>query len=163
MNTVQIRETIIPLGDCENKKAKVVHQDELLLMLGEKKHQVQFAYCCPVDIGNLGETKSSTTNDGQLCKSETCSRLLRQLSAKLSNEFSQGNIQDFEDHLQVESFHVSICLKNNCPYRLMDVQNKSQEAAFFCCSWGMADEKLAWKIISICQNLNVHQHKQGCL
>ncbi|BFG17285.1 hypothetical protein CerSpe_035590 [Prunus speciosa] len=146
-----------------NKKAKVVHQDELLLMLGEKKHQVQFAYCCPVDIGNLGETKSSTTNDGQLCKSETCSRLLRQLSAKLSNEFSQGNIQDFEDHLQVESFHVSICLKNNCPYRLMDVQNKSQEAAFFCCSWGMADEKLAWKIISICQNLNVHQHKQGCL
>ncbi|XP_050130727.1 cleavage and polyadenylation specificity factor subunit 3-II [Malus sylvestris] len=148
----------------KSKKTKVVHQEELMLMLGEKKHQVQFAYCCLVQTGNLKEAKSTSGNDDQLCKSERGSRLLRRLSAKLSNEFSEGNIQDFEDHLEVASFRASVCLKENCPHRLLDghgVRNKSEEAVYFCCSWAMADEKLAWQVISICQNFSMHEQNKG--
>ncbi|KAL6187009.1 hypothetical protein ACLB2K_043125 [Fragaria x ananassa] len=129
----------------KNKKAKVVHQDELPLMLGEKKHQVKFAYFCPAHIGNSQENTSlplsSTNND-----------LLQLFSAKLANELSEGNIQHFGDHLQLESIHVSICSNNDCPYRLSDNGAEEQrEPVFFCCSWEMEDEKLAWKVISICQ------------
>lgn len=143
----------------KNKKAKVVHQDELLLMLGEEKHQVKFAYCSPAHIGNLQENQETKSN--ALSPSSTNDDLLRLLSAKLANEFSEGNIHDFGEHLQVESFHVSVCLKENCPYRLRDVGvEEKSEAVFFCCSWEVEDEKLAWKIISMCQNFDLH-NKQG--
>lgn len=143
----------------KNKKAKVVHQDELLLMLGEEKHQVKFAYCCPAHIGSLQEHQE--TESSGLSLSSTNDDLLQLLSAKLANEFSEGSIHDFGEHLQVESFHVSICLKENCPYRLRDVGvEEKSEAVFFCCSWEVEDEKLAWKIISLCQNFDLH-NKQG--
>ncbi|KAM5566894.1 cleavage and polyadenylation specificity factor subunit 3-II [Rosa sericea] len=134
----------------KNKKAKVVHQDELLVMLEEKKHQVKFAYCCPAHIGNLQENQE--TESTGLPLSSTNNDLLQLLSAKLANELSEGSIQDFGDHLQVESFRVSICSKQDCLYRLSD--NGVEEhygPVFFCCSWAMEDEKLAWKVISMCQ------------
>lgn len=138
----------------KNKKAKILHQDELLLMLGEKKHEVRFAYCCPINVSNLEETKS--TSDNVLCTSDRCS-WLQLLNNKLSGEISGGNIQDFGEHLQVESFDISVCLNDKCRYRIIDSQNKS-EAVFFCCTWSVADEKLAWKIISIMENFDCESH-----
>ncbi|KAF3454936.1 hypothetical protein FNV43_RR05384 [Rhamnella rubrinervis] len=41
----------------KSKKAKVLHQEELLQMLREKENKVYCAYCCPVHIRNLEETK----------------------------------------------------------------------------------------------------------
>lgn len=40
----------------KGKKARVEHQDDLLLMLRQKKHDVQFAYCCAAQLDNLEET-----------------------------------------------------------------------------------------------------------
>lgn len=141
-----------------SKKAKVVHQDELLLMFGEKKHEVLFAYCCPINIGNLEKTKSThvTSSNNVLCTADRCS-WLQLLFIKLSDELSGGNIQDMGEHLQVESFNISVCLNEKCPYRIIDSQNKSK-AVFFCCTWSVIDEKLAWKIISILENLDCVSH-----
>ena len=127
----------------KSQKAKVVHQEELLLMLGEKKHKIQYAYCCPVNIGNLESTDQT----------DRCF-WLHLLSARLSDEFSEGNVQDFEEHIQVESFHLSICLKESCPYRLIDNPQNKSELVFCCCTWSVEDEKLAWKILSILKNFN---------
>jgi integrator complex subunit 11 len=139
----------------KSKKAKVAHQDELLLMLGEEKHEVQFAYCCPINIGNLEETKSKdlTSSNNVPCISDMCS-WLRMLYIKLSDQLSGGNVQDFGEHIQVESVHVSICQKDRCPYRISDSSQNKSEAVFVCCTWSVADEKLAWKIISILENFN---------
>ncbi|CBI26829.3 unnamed protein product, partial [Vitis vinifera] len=120
----------------KSKKAKVVHQNELLLMIGKDKHDVQFAYCCP----NVVST------------SDECS-WLHLLFAKLATKLG-GNIQDFGQHLQVDSIHISVCLKDICPYRTTDGPQK-EPAVFFCCTWSVADVNLAWEIISIMENLDL--------
>lgn len=140
----------------KSKKAKVLHQEELLLMLGEKENKVQFAYCCPVHIGNLEETKSTgiTFTNNKLRMADR-SFWLQILFARLSDEFSGGNIQDFGEHLQVESFHVSTCLKETCLYRIDETpQENRSELVFFCCTWSIADEKIAQRIISILKNFD---------
>nr|XP_048318828.1 cleavage and polyadenylation specificity factor subunit 3-II isoform X1 [Ziziphus jujuba var. spinosa] len=140
----------------KSKKAKVVHQEELLLMLGEKEHKVRFAYCCPVRIGSLEETKSTdiTPTNNRLCVTGRCF-WLRVLFARLSSEFSGGNIQDFGEYLQVESFQVSICSKDNCPNRITETQkNNSEDVVYFCCTWSIVDDKIAQKIISILENFD---------
>ncbi|KAL8127789.1 hypothetical protein AgCh_014642 [Apium graveolens] len=38
----------------KSKKAKAVHQDEFLAMLGAEKHELQFAYCCQVRVELAG-------------------------------------------------------------------------------------------------------------
>lgn len=138
----------------KSKKAKIVHQDELLLMLEEKKHEVRFAYCFPINIGNLEETKSTdvSSSSNALSMSGGCS-WLPMLYIKLSEKLSGGYIQYFREQIQVESFSVSRCMKDRCPYRMIDSPNKC-EAVFLCCTWSIADEKLAWKIISILENLD---------
>lgn len=138
----------------KSKKAKVVHQNELLPMLGKDKHDVQFAYCCPVQIGNLERTKGMdiALSKDVISTSDECS-WLQLLFTKLSNKFG-GNIQDFGQHLQVDSFHISVCLKDNCPYRTTDGPHK-EPAAFFCCTWSVADVNLAWEVISIMENLDL--------
>ncbi|GAV70928.1 Lactamase_B domain-containing protein/RMMBL domain-containing protein/Beta-Casp domain-containing protein [Cephalotus follicularis] len=140
----------------KSKKAKVVHQDELLLLLGEKKHEIQFAYCSSVHIDQLAVTKDMDVTSESNLLADKCS-LMQRLFAKLSNELRrEGNIQYFGEHLQVESFHVSVCSKDNCPYRILDgPQNKSRAVVYFCCTWSVADEKLAWKIISIMENFDL--------
>ncbi|XWS69390.1 hypothetical protein CRYUN_Cryun04dG0175000 [Craigia yunnanensis] len=134
----------------KGKKAKVIHQDELLLILGEKKHEVQFAYCFPMHIERLEKIRSEDLQsaDHLLCCLDKCT-LISQLSTKLSNELSDVNILDLGEQLQVESFRVSICSKENCPHRLFDSLQNDSESVFFCCYWSVADEELAWKIISI--------------
>ncbi|XP_031278878.1 cleavage and polyadenylation specificity factor subunit 3-II [Pistacia vera] len=138
----------------KSKRAKIVHQDELLLMLGEKEHKVQFAYCCPVSIEKLEKaTTKDLTPETNALVLHKCS-LIQILSTRLSSELSEGNIQDLGEHLQVESFQLSICLKDNCPYRKIGNLQYKSKAVFFCCTWSVADEKLAWKIISIMENFD---------
>ena len=138
----------------KSKKAKVVHQNELLLMIGKDKHDVQFAYCCPVQIGNLERTKGMdfALSKNVVSTSDECS-WLHLLFAKLSTKLG-GNIQDFGQHLQVDSIHISVCLKDICPYRTTDGPKK-ESAVFFCCTWSVADVNLAWEIISIMENLDL--------
>ncbi|KAG6571197.1 Cleavage and polyadenylation specificity factor subunit 3-II, partial [Cucurbita argyrosperma subsp. sororia] len=71
------------------------------------------------------------------------------LSSKLSSELSDRNVQNFGEYLQVESFTLSICSKESCPYRTTNRIENESAAAFYCCSWLVADEVLAWQIISI--------------
>lgn len=138
------------------KMARVVHQDELLLMLGDKKHQVQFAYCSPVHADNLEETRNRDLVSAHDMFGLSKKRFLIQLLFKeLSNCFSGVNIQNLGDTLQVESLQVSICLKDSCPYRIIDNPQKKSAAVFFCCTWSAADAKLAWEIISTMEKLNL--------
>ena len=127
----------------KNKKARVVHQDELLLMMGEKQQEVRFAYCCPVHVVNLDSLSSLSD---ELLLSEKCS-WLQQLFTKLSNDFPGRSIQNFGEYLQVESFHLSTCLKDDCPYRKIG-SGKNTAEVLFCCTWSMNDEKFAREIIS---------------
>ncbi|XP_022944195.1 cleavage and polyadenylation specificity factor subunit 3-II isoform X1 [Cucurbita moschata] len=124
------------------KKTKVVHQDELLLLLGEQEHEVRFANCSPIYFGSLDDTHVMD------CISRK-SLWLSQLSSKLSSELSDRNVQNFGEYLQVESFTLSICSKESCPYRTTNRIENESAAAFYCCSWLVADEVLAWQIISI--------------
>jgi integrator complex subunit 11 len=83
------------------------------------------------------------------------------LFKELSKYFSGVNIQDLGEHLQVESFHVSVCLKDNCPYRIIDNSQKEAVTVYFCCSWSAADEKLAWEIISAMERFNLIDNLPG--
>ncbi|XP_022776475.1 cleavage and polyadenylation specificity factor subunit 3-II isoform X2 [Durio zibethinus] len=141
----------------KGKKAKVIHQDELLLMLGDKKHEVQFAYCFPMHTERLQKTRTEElpSADTLLCDLDKCT-LINQLSMKLSNELSDANILDLGEQLQVESFRVSICSKNSCPHRLSHSVHNDSESVFLCCHWSLRDEKLAWKIISIMKSSSPH-------
>ncbi|PSR88117.1 Cleavage and polyadenylation specificity factor subunit 3-II like [Actinidia chinensis var. chinensis] len=131
----------------KSQKAKVVHQNELLEMLGETKHDVQFAYCCPVHINNFERSTNS----------EFSSRkdVLQLLFAELSKAFTEETIQDCGEHLQVESLSVSVCLRDNCPYMATESFVEKSAAIYFCCTWPVTDEKLAWKVISVMKNLNI--------
>ncbi|CAK7326812.1 unnamed protein product [Dovyalis caffra] len=149
VNDERIAEGILIME--KGKKARVVHQDDLLLMLGQKKHDVQFAYCCPAQLDNLEETRN---RDDALSLTNKCS-WLQLLFKELSNYLSGVNIQDLGEHLQVESFLVSVCLKDNCPYRITDHTKKESATVFFCCTWSAADEKLAREIISAMERFNL--------
>ncbi|KDP38118.1 hypothetical protein JCGZ_04761 [Jatropha curcas] len=131
------------------KKARVVHQDELLLMLGKKQHDIRFAYCCPVYVENLDVARRElTTAHEVLDLSEKCC-WLQQLFTELTTDFPGKCFQILGEHLEMESFHVSICMKDECPYRVMiDSPREKSTAMFFCCSWSVADEKFAWEIIT---------------
>lgn len=112
-----------------NKKPKLLHQDELLLLLGKEKHSVDFAYCCSV----------------QWSKGIAYSPTLQTLFSAISNEISEeGSVLDKGEYLQVKSFRAALCCKEACPYRVVD---DGSEAVFVCCSWSAGDEELAWKII----------------
>ncbi|KAL7181212.1 hypothetical protein ACSBR1_040146 [Camellia fascicularis] len=134
-----------------NQKAKVVHEDELPELVGEKTHVVHFAHCCPVIINNLERTANSDLSSS---KDVSCV-WLHLLFAKLSNELTEETIQDCGEHLQVESVYITVCLKDNCPYRTTDCFGDKSATSYFCCTWSVADEKLAWKIISIMKNLDL--------
>lgn len=137
----------------KSKKAKVVHQDELLLKLGAKRHEVQFAYCCPVSVEKLEKTATTDLTPATNVSSVTDKCILiKKLFTKLSSEFSVGDFRNLGEYIRLESFQASICSKDSCPYRITNsFQNKSK-AVFFCCTWSGPDEKLAWKIISTLEN-----------
>lgn len=130
----------------KSKKAKIVQQYELLAALGKEKHEIQFAYCFPVNITGLSETEIS---DPTLFDK---SSLIRLLTGKISGALSEVNVQNLGEFLQGGSFRLSLCLKENCPYRIKGDLPNSSETVFFCCSWLAEDDKLAWRIISIMEN-----------
>lgn len=138
----------------KSKKAKIVHQEELSLKLGEKKQKVECAYCCPVHLGTFEETKRNdvTSTNDKICMDDRCF-LLEKLAPKLSNELPVVNIQNLGEHLQVGSFLMYICTKHNCPNRIGDDSPQNRyDAVYFCCTWLPEDEKIARKIISILEN-----------
>lgn len=139
----------------KSKKAKVLHQDEILQMLGEERNEVNFTHCCPVHSSSLGITKTTdiAPKSNMVSISDEKS-WLQILCAKLSSELVGANIQNFVRHLQVESFHVSVCSKESCPHRFVNQYPRGSDAVYFCCSWAVADEKLAWKAISVMQALS---------
>ncbi|KAF7133503.1 hypothetical protein RHSIM_Rhsim09G0089400 [Rhododendron simsii] len=132
----------------KSEKAKVVHQDELLEMVGGMKHEVQFAYCCPVQMSyteRISDSELSSRNFG-----------LHKLLAKLSTELTEDSIQDCGEHLQLESLYISFCSRDNCAYRATeDCIGDKSATTYFCCTWLAADEKLAWEVISIMKKLHV--------
>ena len=137
----------------KGKKAKVVHEDELLVILGETKHNVKHSYCFPIYIQNLDFTdRASMSND-------TSGPWLRLIFLILSDELPEGNVQDFGEHLQVESLSLSICSEDNCAGRISDNPRNKPELVFCCCVWSREDEKIAWKVISILENFDVRSIK----
>lgn len=150
----RVGEGILVMEKC--KKAKIVHKDELLFLLGEKEHVTQFMYCCPVNVYGWQKDESiNFSSTGIVLDLQDKSFLIQQLLVRLSTELSGETIQDFGEHLQVESFRVSPCLKETCPYRIADKLQNESRTVFFCCTWSVADEKLAWRTISIMKNLDL--------
>ncbi|KAF8378587.1 hypothetical protein HHK36_029935 [Tetracentron sinense] len=140
---VQIRDERVAQGILilENrKKAKVVHQDELLPMLGVENHEVKSAYCCPVHISNLEQIKPNELSRSNLSLDPSsrknalplskCS-WLHLLFEKLSNELPGGDIQELKNHLQLESFHVSVCSNDNCPYKTLEVSDIKSDTGLY--------------------------------
>ncbi|XP_042501563.1 cleavage and polyadenylation specificity factor subunit 3-II isoform X2 [Macadamia integrifolia] len=151
----------------KTKKARAVHQTELLPMLGMVENKLQFAYCCPLNMSSLEHFRSHeldrpcalssssskntepSSSTKMLLSPDQCS-WLQLLLLKLSQSLSEwSNIQQFPDHLQLDSFRVSVCSNTSCPYKCKEDVHDELSAIFFCCSWLVGDEKLAWKIISV--------------
>ncbi|KAF5750108.1 Cleavage and polyadenylation specificity factor 73 kDa subunit-II [Tripterygium wilfordii] len=148
----------------KTSKAMVLHQTELLFMLGDKKHEVQFAYCCPLHVQNIEKTgRANFTSANDELSISKKSSWLSILYVQLSSELCGGNILFFGEHLQVESFRVSLCNNDDCPHRMNDNGQNKSETVYFCCSWLVTDEKLAWKTISIMRNLDLSRDFQNSI
>lgn len=138
----------------KSKKAKAVHQDEFLGMLGAEKHELHFAYCCQVHVGNLGNARNIEISGDTLPIIDKCF-WLHLLIGKLAIELAEVNIQDCGEHIQVESVSISVCINNDCPYRMGETCINKSEAVYFCCTWLAADEQLARKVISTLRKLEL--------
>ncbi|OWM67804.1 hypothetical protein CDL15_Pgr010742 [Punica granatum] len=127
-----------------SKRVKVIHQDELLHLLGKEKHGIEYAYCLPLSSKQLAE------NEGTVLPSATVRslNLLRSLLLRLSSELPEESIQDFGEQIRVESIQIKVCSKDSCPYRVRGYGENDSGAVFFCCRWSAGDEELAWKIIT---------------
>ncbi|WCJ33621.1 Cleavage and polyadenylation specificity factor subunit 3-II [Euphorbia peplus] len=123
----------------KHKTATVIHQDELLHLLGEKQHGIQFAYCSPVPVDDLHMPEENISS---------AIAYLPELFTELSTYLPGRNVQNFGEYLQVESFRASRCLKDDCLYRMTNMPPRESATVYFCCSWSGADEKLAWEIVS---------------
>lgn len=131
-----------------NQNTKALHQHELMAMLGVESHEIKFANCCPVYIAN-SDMRNAFLSQSTVDKSFW----LHLLFEKLSSKFPETSIQDCGEHLQIESFYVSVCSKEICPHRTTASLQCMPETLYFCCTWSTADEKLAWEIISVIKNL----------
>lgn len=169
----------------KTKKAKVVHQDELLQTLGFEEHKVQFSYCCPVYVSTTALIKghelsgiiSNPNGDCQplesnspsislaeheqafmgseLVASDQCA-CLRRLYIKLRENCIATDLHEFSDHLQLSSLHVRLCLNKDCPFRI-EKSTDGKLTEYFCCSWSLVDENLAWRVLSIMKDLDLSQ------
>lgn len=138
----------------KSKKAKALHQDEFLGMLGAEKHKLQFADCCQVRIGNLGNARNIEISGNVRPVIDKCS-WLHLLMTKLAIELPEVNIQDCGEHIQVESISISVCLNDDCPHRMSETSLSKSEAVFFCCTWLAPDEQLARNVISMLKKLEL--------
>lgn len=128
-----------------NKKAKVIHQDELLHVLRTERHEVKFAYCFPPRLSKKNGESGNTCTDS----------LLRVLLSELSKKFRQEEIQDFGEYIEVESLHIAVCSTDQCPYRVDDHPLDGCGSVFLCCRWLAGDEQLAWKMVSTIRTLDL--------
>ncbi|KAH6774119.1 cleavage and polyadenylation specificity factor 73 kDa subunit-II [Perilla frutescens var. frutescens] len=136
-----------------SQKCRVVSQNELTNVLGVESHEVKFAHCCSVC-----DTDSEISNASDCCSPSIYDKgsLLHLLLEKLSREFPDCIMHDCQDRIQVGSFVASCSSREECPNRAdASLQHKSQ-AVHFCCTWSVADEELAWKVISRIENLKLH-------
>nr|XP_016480199.1 PREDICTED: cleavage and polyadenylation specificity factor subunit 3-II-like isoform X2 [Nicotiana tabacum] len=138
----------------KNQHPKIVHQNELVAMVGGENHEVQFAYCCPVRVSDECKDVAPSPGENTPPVLDKC-LWLHLLYTKLSNDFQDVTYQNDGDRLQIESFTVSVCLKEKCPHRTHVSPDSTSETVNFCCLWSMVDEKLAWRVISIMKNLEL--------
>ncbi|XP_076904931.1 cleavage and polyadenylation specificity factor subunit 3-II-like [Bidens hawaiensis] len=126
----------------KGKKVKILHQDEVLTMVGAERTEVEFAYCFPLSLRSL---KDLGTDDNSL---------IRILYTKVSNEVSEFEVQDSMGVIQVNSFRLAVCRDDNCCYRVdSDGSTPSSECMFLCCNWLNVDKNLAWRVISLMKNM----------
>ncbi|MQL75236.1 hypothetical protein Taro_007621 [Colocasia esculenta] len=148
----------------KTKRAKIMHRDELLQKLGMEENKVQFAYCCPVYISSTEQTTlhqlSGHSSNPQTLGLASCSTAtldnypsrcpwLNWLLVKLREEMDFTGIEVTSDHLRLGSFHIRVCSKESCDRRIEETISPEKRTVFFCCSWSLEDEKLAWKILSL--------------
>ncbi|GAB2214354.1 hypothetical protein Droror1_Dr00018697 [Drosera rotundifolia] len=124
----------------ENQKLKAVHQDEFLAAVGKNKFEVNCAYCCPVQ-GEDAETSKMDFSDQEAC--------LQLLYGKLVMDLSHLKVEYFGEYLLVESLRMEPCLKESCPYRISGSSGSHSKLVYFCCSWYVADDEVAWNVISV--------------
>ncbi|KAL8476078.1 hypothetical protein ACS0TY_028662 [Phlomoides rotata] len=121
----------------QNGNPKAVNINEVMDL---EDHELKFSHCCPIP-------DSSPSKDA----------LLHLIFEKLTGEFPNLVVQDCQEHVQLGSFVVSFCSEEKCRNKT-DVSLQSvHQAMHFCCSWSLADDELAWKVISIIKNLNFDQ------
>ncbi|CAN1305957.1 Cleavage and polyadenylation specificity factor subunit 3-II [Linum perenne] len=137
----------------DSSNAMAIHQDEFLSMCEEEeKVKIEFRHCFPTCTDNLVEAKKRLGLSGQCC-------WVDMLSLELSRRLPPGvNVRRTGDSVQVgDSFHASECLNSECSHRRREGEGEEEESdsvhTFFCCSWCMEDEKLAWEVISLVRNM----------
>lgn len=134
----------------KTKRAKAVHKNELLESLSVLENKVQFAYCCPVYIRRLEEMTSnqlacSTSSTGAKIEDPWLTLLLVKLKEKIDCTSAELG----SDLLTLESFQVRHCLKESCSHRVGEPADPKEPTVYFCCSWSLEDEKLAWRVLSV--------------
>ncbi|KAJ0666015.1 putative metallo-beta-lactamase, zn-dependent metallo-hydrolase, RNA specificity [Helianthus annuus] len=124
------------------QKVEILHQDEVLTMVGAEQTEVEFAYCFPLSLCSL---KGHVTDDNSL---------IRVVSGKISNKVVEFGVPDDMGVIRVNSFRLAVCKNGNCPFRISDGSTVSSDGTFFCCNWSIADKDLAWRVISVMKNLD---------
>ncbi|XP_011098501.1 cleavage and polyadenylation specificity factor subunit 3-II isoform X1 [Sesamum indicum] len=136
----------------KNQSPKVVNQNEFMEALGVEKHEVKLAHCFRVYIpdsesGDASDCLPSTSRKGSL---------LHLISEKLCRELPDFDVQDCQEHIQIQSVVVSFCSNEKCPHRTgVSLQSVDKKEVHFCCSWSVADDALAWRIVASIKNLEL--------
>ncbi|KZV54720.1 cleavage and polyadenylation specificity factor subunit 3-II [Dorcoceras hygrometricum] len=133
----------------KNQNPRVVNQNELITTLGVRNHEIKFAHCCPVSFAH----SENVDMDSSQSLSTKGSYLLHLLYKELTTEFSELSIQDSHHHIKIQSFIISLCSKEQCLHRTTVGTNAHD--LYFCCTWLLDDEKVAWKVISFMKNINL--------
>ncbi|KAK6163973.1 hypothetical protein DH2020_000837 [Rehmannia glutinosa] len=128
----------------KNQNPKVVGQNEFMEVLGVENHGVKFAHCCPIYLPDSESRDASGRSP---------SALLRLIFEQLSRAFPGFDLHDCQEQIRIRSFVGSFCSKEKCLHRT-DVSLHSR-VTHLCCSWSLADEELAWKVLSIIKNLEL--------
>ncbi|CAI9096772.1 OLC1v1032985C1 [Oldenlandia corymbosa var. corymbosa] len=130
----------------KNQNPRIIHKQELPDVLGKEIHEVQGALCVPTRTANaIGKE--------DLLQEQL--PLLHQLYLKLADEVAEVTVLKSEQSLHIESVVISVCHMDNCLYRLCDESGNIPETTYFCCKWSAADQKIAWRVISVIKNMEL--------
>lgn len=143
----------------KEKRAKFVHEDELLQTLNAEENKVKFAACLPVDIEKLRSLLSLQSNlieydEHQFSENASLGKfnILKLLQQKLKKLNDIEIVWKDSDKLLMGSLCISVCQNDDCPHRWGQDANSVSEPVFLCCTWYFCDEKLARQVISILKN-----------